>query len=78
MSFVKGTALFLAGGFTVTYLLAKAFEDCEKYPYAEKIEFENDNIRVIRLYDNPNCKIAVITRKKTETSEPEEVTTEES
>ena len=77
MSFLKGTVIFLAGGFTTMALLAKAFNDATESE--EKVEFENDEIKVSRVNNNrKDVSIAVITYKeKTENSETEE-TTEES
>lgn len=48
MKILKNVAIFLAGGLCVNYLLAKGLASVAEHPEEGCVEYEDDEIKVIR------------------------------
>lgn len=68
MKGLKNLAIFLAGGFTVLWILHEGSEMNVKHPREGSIIFENDEIRVIRNASEPGkgswCSATVLYKNK--------------
>lgn len=64
MKILKNVAIFLAGGLCVNYLLAKGLASVAEHPEEGCVEYEDDEIKVIRTNRKKvSANIAVILHK---------------
>lgn len=67
---LKNAAIFLAGGMVSNFLMAREFESNTRYPKEGAIEYEDENIKVIRMNaKKEKINIATIVHKNQTTDD---------
>lgn len=70
MKLLKNLAIFLAGGVCANVLLAMGLDNCVKQPEEGCVEYEDDEMKVIRTNSKKqSVNMAVIVRKNKKSEE---------